>query len=198
MGLNNHGIRNGAQTTIAPTGTIATVAGCEGYGCEPVFALAYIRHVNDNGHDLPLAYTSPQFENALVEAGLTEHERHSIIEQVLESGTCQENDVVPEPIQHVFVVSQDISAEEHVRTQAAMQAFVDNSLSKTVNFPAMVAKTKWLKHICWHGSWDVKALQYMSQGHVKKWSWKPKPLHVKKSLPCMKNTCRWLSNPSAQ
>jgi ribonucleoside-diphosphate reductase alpha chain len=135
-GIKNHGIRNAAQTTIAPTGTIATVAGCEGYGCEPVFALAYIRHVNDNGNDLPLAYTSPQFENALVEAGLTELDRQSIIEQVLESGTCQENEAVPEAIQHVFVVSQDISADEHVRTQAAMQAFVDNSLSKTVNFPA--------------------------------------------------------------
>jgi ribonucleoside-diphosphate reductase alpha chain len=135
-GIESHGIRNAAQTTIAPTGTIATVAGCEGYGCEPVFALAYIRHVNDNGHDLPLAYTSPQFENALVEAGITDHERQVIVEQVMESGTCQENEAVPEPIQHVFVVSQDISAEEHVRTQAAMQAFVDNSLSKTVNFPA--------------------------------------------------------------
>jgi ribonucleoside-diphosphate reductase alpha chain len=135
-GIKNHGIRNAAQTTIAPTGTIATVAGCEGYGCEPVFALAYIRHVNDNGHDLPLAYTSPQFENALVETGVTDHERQTIIEQVMESGTCQENEAVPESVQHVFVVSQDISAEEHVRTQAAMQAFVDNSLSKTVNFPA--------------------------------------------------------------
>jgi ribonucleoside-diphosphate reductase alpha chain len=29
----------------------------------------------------------------------------------------------------------DISAEEHVRMQAALQAFVDNSLSKTINFP---------------------------------------------------------------
>ena len=46
-GIKKYGIRNAAQTTIAPTGTIATVAGCEGYGCEPVFALAYIRHVND-------------------------------------------------------------------------------------------------------------------------------------------------------
>jgi ribonucleoside-diphosphate reductase alpha chain len=36
----------------------------------------------------------------------------------------------------VFVVSGDISAEEHVRMQAALQAFVDNSLSKTVNFSA--------------------------------------------------------------
>ncbi len=64
------GIRNAAQTTIAPTGTIATVAGCEGYGCEPVFALAYIRHVNDNGKDLKLKYTSPLFEDALSQSGL--------------------------------------------------------------------------------------------------------------------------------
>ncbi|NIW43629.1 MAG: ribonucleoside-diphosphate reductase, adenosylcobalamin-dependent, partial [Gammaproteobacteria bacterium] len=61
-GIKKHGIRNAAQTTIAPTGTIATVAGLEGYGCEPVFALAYIRHVNDNGSDLTLAYTSPLFQ----------------------------------------------------------------------------------------------------------------------------------------
>jgi ribonucleoside-diphosphate reductase alpha chain len=33
-----------------------------------------------------------------------------------------------------FVVSADITAEEHVRMQAALQTFVDNSLSKTVNF----------------------------------------------------------------
>jgi ribonucleoside-diphosphate reductase alpha chain len=135
-GIKTHGIRNAAQTTIAPTGTIATVAGCEGYGCEPVFALAYVRHVNDNGHDLPLMYTSPQFDSALVEAGIDHQSRQSIIEQIMETGTCQGNDAVPEKVQHVFVVSQDISADEHVRMQAAMQAFVDNSLSKTVNFPA--------------------------------------------------------------
>ena len=64
-GIRRYGIRNAAQTTIAPTGTIATVAGCEGYGCEPVFALAYIRHVNDNGKDLQLTYASPLFEQAL-------------------------------------------------------------------------------------------------------------------------------------
>ena len=69
-GIQQYGIRNAAQTTVAPTGTIATVAGCEGYGCEPVFALAYIRHVNDNGKDLQLTYTSPLFEQALRQAGV--------------------------------------------------------------------------------------------------------------------------------
>jgi len=128
------GIRNAAQTTVAPTGTIATVAGCEGYGCEPVFALAYIRHVNDNGKDLQLTYASPAFEQALIDAGIDEAERARIIEHIMEQGSCQGLPEVPEALRHVFVVSQDISAEEHVRMQAVLQAFVDNSLSKTVNF----------------------------------------------------------------
>ena len=131
-----HGIRNAAQTTIAPTGTIATVAGCEGYGCEPTFALAYIRHVNDNGNDLQLTYASPFFEQALEAAAIDPQKRQEIIEQTMMDGSCQEVDGLTDEIRHVFVVSADISAEEHVRMQAAMQAFVDNSLSKTINFPA--------------------------------------------------------------
>jgi ribonucleoside-diphosphate reductase alpha chain len=134
-GIKTYGIRNAAQTTIAPTGTIATVAGVESYGCEPVFALAYTRHVNDNGRDLKLDYVSPLFESALIDAGIDEARRQEIFERVLLSGSCQDLEEVPEPIRHTFVVTSDITPIEHVRMQAAMQAFVDNSLSKTVNFP---------------------------------------------------------------
>ncbi len=134
-GIQQYGIRNAAQTTIAPTGTIATVAGCEGYGCEPVFALAYIRHVNDNGRDLQLQYVSPLFQQALMDANIEGETYQAIIDKVVEYGTCQDIEEVPPQIRSVFVVSQDITAEEHVRMQAALQAFVDNSLSKTINFP---------------------------------------------------------------
>ncbi|NPV84376.1 MAG: adenosylcobalamin-dependent ribonucleoside-diphosphate reductase [Anaerolineae bacterium] len=133
--IQRFGIRNAAQTTIAPTGTIATVAGCEGYGCEPVFALAYLRHVNDNGKDLELVYTSPSFERALNAADIEANVRKKILEEVSRTGSIQGLADVPASIRDVFVVSQDISAEEHVRMQAALQAFVDNSLSKTINFP---------------------------------------------------------------
>ena len=133
--IQKHGIRNAAQTTIAPTGTIATVAGCEGYGCEPVFALAYIRHVDDNGNDMQLAYTSPLFEEALIKAGISEETLQEIIEHTMAQGSCQGLIEVPDNIRNTFVVSQDIGAEEHVRMQAALQVFVDNSLSKTINFP---------------------------------------------------------------
>ena len=134
-GIKQYGIRNAAQTTIAPTGTIATVAGIEGYGCEPVFALAYIRHVNDNGRDLLLTYASQRFEQALMQAGIPEEKRQEIYERVLHEGTCQHIAEVPPTIRQVFVVAADVTAEEHVRMQAALQAFVDNSISKTINFP---------------------------------------------------------------
>ncbi len=133
-GITRHGIRNAAQTTVAPTGTIATVAGCEGYGCEPVFALAYVRHVNDHGKDLQLTYASPRFDEALRKLGLGEEKRQEIVERVMREGTCQLITEIPQSVRDIFVVSADITAEEHVRMQAALQAFVDNSLSKTVNF----------------------------------------------------------------
>ncbi len=135
-GIKKFGIRNAAQTTVAPTGTIATVAGCEGYGCEPVFALAYIRHVNDNGKDLKLTYGSPLFEQALEQAGIPAETRQEIFDEVMRHGTCQDVPAVPENIRHVFATAGDVTAEEHVRMAGALQAFVDNSISKTINFPA--------------------------------------------------------------
>ncbi len=135
-GIKAYGIRNAAQTTIAPTGTISTVAGCEAYGCEPVFALAYVRHVNDQEQDLELTYTSPLFKSALERAQLDEATHVKIIEQVVASGSCQHVSEVPPDIRRTFVVASDLSIEEHVRMQAALQAFVDNSISKTINAPA--------------------------------------------------------------
>lgn len=135
QGIKVHGIRNAAQTTVAPTGTIATVSGCEAYGCEPAFALAYIRHFKDHDEDVELTYTSPLFMRALENAGLDEDACERIVQKVTATGSCQDIPELPEEIRQVFVVANDVPAEEHVRMQAALQAFVDNSISKTINFP---------------------------------------------------------------
>ncbi len=134
-GIRRNGIRNAAQTTVAPTGTIATVSGCEGYGCEPVFALGYVRHFKDGDEDVELLYTSPLFEEALGRLELSAEQAEAIRQQVAETGSCQEIEELPPHIRDTFVVSGDITADEHVRMQAAIQAFVDNSISKTCNFP---------------------------------------------------------------
>jgi ribonucleoside-diphosphate reductase alpha chain len=150
-GIKTHGIRNGAQTTIAPTGTIGTVTGCEGYGCEPVFALAYTRYVKEADGDVALDYVSPQFMKTLDAAGIEESTKQQIIEQIKHDGTCQDVDLLPEDIRHTFVVSVDISPEEHVQMQAALQRFVDNSISKTINFPsdATVEDVKKVYRMAW-------------------------------------------------
>ncbi|NOZ48705.1 MAG: adenosylcobalamin-dependent ribonucleoside-diphosphate reductase [Chloroflexi bacterium] len=150
-GLMTHGIRNGAQTTIAPTGTIGTVTGCEGYGCEPTFALAYTRYVKEKDGDVPLTYISPLFLAALENAGIESTTRQRIIEQVLHAGTCQQIEELPEAILHTFVVSQDVSPRGHVMMQAALQRFVDNSISKTTNYPpdATVNDVKQAYELAW-------------------------------------------------
>jgi ribonucleoside-diphosphate reductase alpha chain len=134
--IRRYGIRNAAQTTVAPTGTIATIAGCEAYGCEPAFALAYVRHVNDNGQDMELRYVSPLFLQALEEAGLNNTACERIVQQVMVTGNCQHVEDVPPAMRDVFVVAGDITVEEHVRMQTALQAFVDSSISKTINCPS--------------------------------------------------------------
>ncbi|HSX39408.1 MAG TPA: adenosylcobalamin-dependent ribonucleoside-diphosphate reductase [Candidatus Saccharimonadales bacterium] len=142
-GIKAHGIRNGAQTTIAPTVTISTVAGVEGYGCEPCFALAYYRNVYQAAGDaqkLTLTYISPLFEQALNLLDLDVETRKIIVDKVLEKGTCQGIDELSDAVKRVFVVSSDITPEEHIMMQASMQAFIDNSISKTCNFPEGATK----------------------------------------------------------
>ena len=140
-GLGENGIRNSCQTTIQPSGAIATITGLEGYGCEPVFALSYLMKTHEgaeekgNGTWAELYYESQGFKKTLAKVGLTQKEREGIFEVVRTKGSCQEIGLVPKAIREVFVVSADVKVEEHVRMQAALQAFVDNAISKTINFP---------------------------------------------------------------
>jgi ribonucleotide reductase alpha subunit len=83
-----------------------------------------------------LYYSSRLFGEALERYGLSEQERRAILKQVSVTGSCQDVELVPEEIRKVFVVSSDISVEQHVMMQAALQAFTDNAISKTINFPA--------------------------------------------------------------
>lgn len=129
------GIRNSAQTTFAPTGTIASTAGCEGYGCECFFALSYERTMMQEGEDIKLPYASDLFYHALVRHGFSEEDILAISRLVHQNrGSCQGVEEVPETIRRVFVTAADLTPSEHVMTQAVLQAFVDNSISKTINF----------------------------------------------------------------
>lgn len=133
--IRKNGIRNAVITTIAPTGTIGTISDVEGYGCEPVFALAYTRHVIDvqTGNRQELLYTSPIFKKT-IELNYN-GTGNFIINEVALTGNGAGSTILSDKDKNVFVVSQDITVDEHILMQSVLQNWIDNSISKTCNFP---------------------------------------------------------------
>jgi len=121
-------LRNATTTTIAPTGTISIIAGTSS-GVEPIYALAYARNVLDNN---TLVETNPHFKAVMEERGLYTEER---MQRIARTGSVKGMEDIPEDIREVFVTAHDISPEWHIKVQAAFQKYVDNAVSKTVNFP---------------------------------------------------------------
>ncbi|WP_442792447.1 adenosylcobalamin-dependent ribonucleoside-diphosphate reductase [Paenibacillus sp. FSL R7-269] len=104
--IRKHGMRNVTVITQAPTGSTGTMVGTS-TGIEPYFAFKYFRQ-SRLGYD-------EQFV--------------PIAQEWLEAHPGEE---LPE----YFVTSMDLSAKDHIRAQAAIQRWVDSSISKTANCPS--------------------------------------------------------------
>ena len=131
--ISEKGIRNATVTTIAPTGTISMI-GNTSSGIEPQFSLVYVKKVMD---DDKLLYVNPHFEQAMKEAGIFSKE---LMERVSEEGSIAHIDEIPQELKDIFVTSHDIRPEWHIRMQAAFQKYVDNAVSKTINFTEEATK----------------------------------------------------------
>ncbi len=121
-------LRNATTTTIAPTGTLSIIAGCSS-GIEPLFAIAYVRRVMDNTE---LLEVHPVFERIARREGFYSME---LIRKIAKSGGVQSVEEVPEKWKEIFVIAYGVSPEWHVKIQAAFQEYIDNAVSKTINFP---------------------------------------------------------------
>ncbi len=123
-------MRNATVTTIAPTGTISIIAGCS-QGIEPIFAIVYVREVAESlGRSL--IEVNQLFESTALKEGFYDEE---LIKRIAKKTSIQDAEEVPERVRRLFVAAHDISAEWHVRMQAAFQKHTDNAVSKTINFP---------------------------------------------------------------
>lgn len=99
------GLRNLFLLTQAPTGTTSILAGVNS-GIEPYFAFEYTRVDRTGTHKV---YAPPAAEWREVNG---------------------EKEFPP-----YFVTSNDVTVEEHIAMQAAVQGFIDSSVSKTINAP---------------------------------------------------------------
>lgn len=123
-------MRNAALTTVAPTGSISMFTDCSS-GIEPNFALFFTKQDKDG---VQYRYLNPVFEQALKDRGI-DIEKSGVMAELIKTGSIQALTSLPEDLRRTFVVSMDISAEDHIRMQASFQKHVDNSISKTINFP---------------------------------------------------------------
>ena len=107
-----HGIRNSHLIAIAPTGTISLLAGNVSSGLEPVFAGALERKVlNEDG-------TTTTF---------------GLVDYALELWRRLKGE--PKGFPPAFVCASDLDPRDHIAMQAALQPYVDNSISKTITVP---------------------------------------------------------------
>lgn len=107
-----YGIRNALLTSIAPTGTISLYANNVASGIEPTFAHEFTRNVTQKDGtrvgQRVVSYTKAKWE------------------QIHGEGT---------PMPDYCVTTADLTPSEHIKMQAAVQKWVDSSISKTVNVP---------------------------------------------------------------
>jgi ribonucleoside-diphosphate reductase alpha chain len=118
--------RNATVTTIAPTGTLALIAGCSS-GIEPLFALSYVRRALG---DVELRDEHPLLAERLRDAGA-----EAALGAIRAAGHARGVPGVPEAVARVFATAHDVLPEAHVRMQAAFQRHTDNGVSKTINLP---------------------------------------------------------------
>ena len=120
-------LRNATTTTIAPTGTLATIADCSS-GIEPLFAIAYKRLVLET----TLEEVNGQFMRIARERGF-----HSdkLLQEVRKRGNLKGMQGVPADVRRLFRTALEIPPEDHIEMQAAFQEYTDNAVSKTINLP---------------------------------------------------------------
>ncbi len=121
-------LRNATVTTIAPTGTLSIIAGCSS-GIEPIFAVSFVRTVMEG---TKLIEINPYFEKVAKERGFWTRE---LMERIADRGSVQDFDQIPDDVKAIYMTAHDISPSEHIAMQAAFQKYVNNAVSKTVNFP---------------------------------------------------------------
>jgi ribonucleoside-diphosphate reductase alpha chain len=115
-GIAQHGIRNSHLTAIAPTGTISLLANNVSSGLEPVFQYEYRRRIYEMDGHL--------------------HEYHVSDPAYALYRNLRGPKAVLTP---AFVTAEEIPPYRHLDMQAALQPWVDNAISKTINVPANYA-----------------------------------------------------------
>src|SRR5579883_1089699 len=107
--LARYGVRNSHHNTIAPTGTISLLANNVSNGIEPIFKPEYVRHMR-------FAENTRTFR---------------VKDYALRVWQAGKHEGLPP----AWVDTDTLMPEAHLQIQGAMQPYIDNAISKTINIP---------------------------------------------------------------
>lgn len=119
--IKEHGIRNIAILTVPPVGTGSLLAGNISNGLEPIFSLEYNRKVRQPNGEF------------IIEP--VEDYAWKLYKKLHEDAAEMAIDFKLAGIPSYFKTSREIDPIDHVNMQAAIQVYIDGSLSKTANLP---------------------------------------------------------------
>ncbi len=123
--MREHGLRNAALLSIAPTGSISIIAGATS-SIEPVFALAFMRYVSVG--------TFLEVDRLFLEyLRRYEMDEPELIEEIAKTGSIAHFPFMPRTLKKLFRTAHDIDPVWHVLHQAAWQQWIDAAVSKTIN-----------------------------------------------------------------
>ena len=123
------GKRNVLTTTIAPTGSTHILAGAS-YGIEPYFDVVYDRKYKaKDGSWKTVTLVAPGFEKYMRKHGFKLEEAIDYYKKFKDYGLDSYEIMGP------VVGAMDVPPEAHLMIADAMQAFISNSISKTVQLP---------------------------------------------------------------
>lgn len=123
--------RNASLMAIAANGTLSLIANVSG-GIEPMFSYV-IRQTVENH---TIHQMQPTLHRLLREHGLSEADLADVTESLAQGKEPSNVSLIPAAISKVMVRAHDLSYQDHIRTQATFQSFIDGGISKTINLPS--------------------------------------------------------------
>jgi ribonucleoside-diphosphate reductase alpha chain len=134
--IEKYGVRNSSFTSIAPTGSISTIASVSS-GIEPIFALTYMRKVEKKNKEYDIMFITDKVFEAYLDYNFSSPEKFEILEKISKNnGSCQGIKEIPEKIQKIFKVAGDLSVDEHLSAMGHVARNTSLSVSKTINMPS--------------------------------------------------------------
>jgi len=128
-GIVENGIRNSHLIAVAPTGTISLLANNISSGIEPVFDFHYRRRIRATGK---------------------KYREYELTDYALRHWETVRNN---QPLPAYFVNTTQLAPEVHLKMLAAIQPYVDNAISKTINVPEQMTFDEFRS--IYHQAWQL-------------------------------------------